>query len=82
MSSAADTKTDVANLGDRLRYQLAARLFALVFLPAGRIDWTPGWIFVAVLVAVFGLSALLLARVNPMISALAAGSRQAVRNGT
>lgn len=41
-------------------------LVALVFLPVGRIDWTPGWIFIAVLVAVFGLSALLLARVNPM----------------
>jgi len=42
-------------------------LVALVFLPVGRIDWAPGWIFVAVLVAVFGLSALLLARVNPML---------------
>ena len=42
-------------------------LVALVFLPVGRIDWTPGWIFIAVLVAVFGLSALLLARVNPML---------------
>ncbi len=42
-------------------------LVALVFLPAGRIGWTPGWVFVAVVVAAFGLSALLLARVNPMI---------------
>ncbi|MBO0735638.1 MAG: isoprenylcysteine carboxylmethyltransferase family protein [Alphaproteobacteria bacterium] len=42
-------------------------LVALVFLPVGRIDWAPGWIFIAVLAAVFGLSALLLARVNPMI---------------
>jgi len=42
-------------------------LVALVFLPVGRIDWTPGWIFIAVLVAAFGVSALLLARVNPMI---------------
>ena len=42
-------------------------LVALIFLPAGRIDWTPGWIFVAVLLAAFGLSALLLARINPMI---------------
>jgi hypothetical protein len=42
-------------------------LVALVFLPAGRIDWTPGWIFIAVLVAIFGLSALLLACLNPMI---------------
>lgn len=42
-------------------------LVALVFLPAGRIDWIPGWVFIAVLVALFGLSALLLARVNPII---------------
>jgi protein-S-isoprenylcysteine O-methyltransferase Ste14 len=42
-------------------------LVALVFLPVGRIDWTPGWIFITVLVATFGLSALLLARVNPVI---------------
>jgi protein-S-isoprenylcysteine O-methyltransferase Ste14 len=42
-------------------------LIALVFLPAGRIDWRPGWIFVAVLVVSFGLSALVIARVNPVI---------------
>lgn len=42
-------------------------LVALVFLPVGRIDWPPGWIFIAVVVAAFGLSALLLARVNPII---------------
>jgi len=42
-------------------------LVALVFLPAGRIGWPPGWIFVAVLVGSLGLSALLLARVNPVI---------------
>jgi protein-S-isoprenylcysteine O-methyltransferase Ste14 len=42
-------------------------LVALVFLPVGGIDWTPGWLFIAVLVAAFGLSALLLARVNPVI---------------
>jgi protein-S-isoprenylcysteine O-methyltransferase Ste14 len=40
---------------------------ALVFIPAGRIDWLAGWIFVVVLVAAFGLSALLLMRVNPII---------------
>ena len=27
-------------------------------------DWTAGWVFIAVLVAAFGLSALLLARAN------------------
>jgi protein-S-isoprenylcysteine O-methyltransferase Ste14 len=42
-------------------------LLALVFLPAGRIDWIPGWLFIAVVVAAFGLSALLLARINPVI---------------
>ena len=42
-------------------------LAALVLLPAGRIDWAAGRIFIAVLVAAFGLSALLLARANPMI---------------
>jgi hypothetical protein len=41
-------------------------LVALVFLPVGRIDWTPGWAFIAVLV-VAGPSALLLAQVNPLI---------------
>ncbi|WP_233282770.1 methyltransferase family protein [Agrobacterium tumefaciens] len=42
-------------------------LVALVFLPAGRINWCPGWIFVVVVVVSFGLSALVLARVNPVI---------------
>jgi protein-S-isoprenylcysteine O-methyltransferase Ste14 len=42
-------------------------LLALVFLAPGRLDWIPGWVFIAVLVAAFGFSALLLARVNPMI---------------
>jgi protein-S-isoprenylcysteine O-methyltransferase Ste14 len=39
----------------------------LVFLPAGRINWCPGWIFVVVVVVSFALSALVLARVNPVI---------------
>jgi protein-S-isoprenylcysteine O-methyltransferase Ste14 len=42
-------------------------LVALVFLPVGRIDWTPGWVFLAVVGAAFVFSALLLARVNPVI---------------
>ena len=42
-------------------------LIALVFLPVGLLDWKPGWIFVAFLVAAFGASALILARVNPSI---------------
>lgn len=42
-------------------------LVALVFLPVGKIGWGSGWIFVAVLVGAFGLSALLIARLSPMI---------------
>ena len=42
-------------------------LLLLIFLPAGSIAWKPGWAFVAVLVIAFGASALVLARVNPMI---------------
>ena len=45
----------------------ALGLIALVFLPVGRLDWKPGWIFVAFQVAGFGASALVLARVNPSI---------------
>ena len=30
-------------------------LIALIFLPAGRIDWRPGWIFVVVVAVSFGL---------------------------
>lgn len=46
---------------------LPVALLALIFLPAGSITWGPGWVFVAVLVAAFGISALVLARVNPII---------------
>jgi protein-S-isoprenylcysteine O-methyltransferase Ste14 len=42
-------------------------LITLVFLPVGRLDWKPGWIFIAFLVAAFGTSFLILARVNPSI---------------
>ena len=42
-------------------------LIALVFLPVGRLDWKPGWIFIAFLVAAFGGSTLIVARVNPSI---------------
>jgi protein-S-isoprenylcysteine O-methyltransferase Ste14 len=55
------TKALVSAIGSPLA------LVALVFVPAGRIGWSCGWIFVAVLVVAFGFSALLLARVNPMI---------------
>jgi protein-S-isoprenylcysteine O-methyltransferase Ste14 len=42
-------------------------LIALVFLPVGRLEWKPGWIFIAFLVAAFGASYLIVARVNPTI---------------
>ena len=46
---------------------LPLSLLGLIFLPAGTIAWRPGWIFLAVLILGFGTSALVLARVNPMI---------------
>jgi hypothetical protein len=42
-------------------------LLALIFLPAGSLAWLPGWRFVAVTVAAFSVSALVMARVNPVI---------------
>jgi protein-S-isoprenylcysteine O-methyltransferase Ste14 len=42
-------------------------LLALIFGPAGRIDWAPGWIFLTVLAAAFGASTLVIAKVNPVI---------------
>jgi protein-S-isoprenylcysteine O-methyltransferase Ste14 len=42
-------------------------LFGLLFLPAGTIGWRSGWVFVAALALAFGASALVLARVNPVI---------------
>jgi protein-S-isoprenylcysteine O-methyltransferase Ste14 len=46
---------------------LPIALLALIFLPAGSLGWRPGWLFVIVLVLAFGASALVLARVNPII---------------
>lgn len=46
---------------------LPLSLVGLIFLPAGTITWSPGWIFLAVLILGFGTSALVLARVNPVI---------------
>ena len=67
MPSDADPKPMSRTAAILYAIGLPLALVALVFLPSGRIDWAPGWIFIAVLVAAFGLSALLLARVNPMI---------------
>jgi len=55
--------------GKALGYAIGSplSLLALVFLPAGSIGWWPGWIFLAVVLLAFGLSALVLVRVNPII---------------
>jgi protein-S-isoprenylcysteine O-methyltransferase Ste14 len=46
---------------------LPLSLLGLIVLPAGTIAWRPGWMFLAVMMAGFGTSALVLARVNPTI---------------
>lgn len=46
---------------------LPLALLLLIFLPAGTIAWWPGWIFIAVLSVGFGVSALVLVRINPVI---------------
>ena len=67
MNAAVDPKPMSRAMALFYGISLPLMLVALVFLPAGRIDWRPGWIFIAILIAAFGLSALLLAWVNPMI---------------
>lgn len=46
---------------------LPVALLALVFVPVGRLDWWPGWRFAGFLVIAWGIAALILARVNPII---------------
>jgi protein-S-isoprenylcysteine O-methyltransferase Ste14 len=46
---------------------LPLALLVLIFLPAGTLGWPNGWVFVIVLILAFGASALVLARVNPVI---------------
>ncbi|MBN9441300.1 isoprenylcysteine carboxylmethyltransferase family protein [Bosea sp. (in: a-proteobacteria)] len=46
---------------------LPLALFALLFLPAGDLRWRPGWLLIGFLVLAFGLSVLILLRVNPLI---------------
>lgn len=46
---------------------LPLALLALVFLPVGRIGWAPGWVFIGFVVIAYGISALVLWRVNPAI---------------
>jgi protein-S-isoprenylcysteine O-methyltransferase Ste14 len=42
-------------------------LFVLVFLPAGRLDWLPGWVFIAFLAVSYAIAILIMLRVNPAI---------------
>lgn len=67
MTSAIDPKP--MSRTTAILYAIGSPLFlvALVFVPAGRIDWIPGWIFIAVLVGALGFSALLMTRLNPII---------------
>ncbi len=67
MTSAADPKPMSRTAAILYGITLPLGLAGLLFLPAGRIHWPAGWIFTAIVVAAFGFSALLLARVNPMI---------------
>ncbi|MDK4715709.1 isoprenylcysteine carboxylmethyltransferase family protein [Rhizobium sp. CNPSo 4039] len=46
---------------------LPLALLALVFLPVGRLDWRPGWVFIVFLVVVYGIAILIMQRVNPAI---------------
>lgn len=46
---------------------LPAALLVLVFLPVGRLDWSPGWFFIGFLVLTYAASALVLRYVNPVI---------------
>jgi protein-S-isoprenylcysteine O-methyltransferase Ste14 len=54
-------------------------LALLLFVPAGSIAWTRGWLFLSVLIAVLGAAALSLWRINPEI--FVARSR-IIREGT
>lgn len=60
---------DAISRGKAIAYSvgLPLSLLLLIFLPAGTLTWMPGWVFVVVLVLAFGASALMLARVNPVI---------------
>jgi hypothetical protein len=57
MTSAVDPKPMSRTAAILYAIGLPLALVALVFLPAGRIDWLPGWIFIAVLVGTLLLGA-------------------------
>ena len=51
---------------------------ALIFWPAGRLDWPAGWIYMAIVTANFTVNILYLRRVNPVLI----GARSRVGPGT
>jgi protein-S-isoprenylcysteine O-methyltransferase Ste14 len=53
-------------------------LALLLFVPAGRLDWTGGWLFLLALIAAFCVTALYLWRVNPEIFV----ARSRIQEGT
>jgi protein-S-isoprenylcysteine O-methyltransferase Ste14 len=53
-------------------------LVLLLFVPAGSISWGRGWLFLLVLVTVFGISAVYVWRINPEIFA----ARSRIQPGT
>ncbi|GAC1044833.1 methyltransferase [Rhizobium sp. No.120] len=46
---------------------LPLALLVMIFLPAGHLDWWPGWAFIIFLVVVYGIALLIMRRVNPVI---------------
>jgi protein-S-isoprenylcysteine O-methyltransferase Ste14 len=71
MSSGDDSKQVIPRSDrGRIARQLAATLFILpllLFLPAGTLAWTDGWLFLVILILTGTLAALYLLRVNPEI---------------
>ncbi len=55
--------------GGKIAYAigLPLGLIMLVFLPIGRLDWVPGWVFIGFLFVTYGIAASVLLRVNPAI---------------
>ena len=65
----APREPDAMSRGAAIGYAigLPLGLLVLIFLPAGSIGWGAGWRLLAVLGLAYGVSALVIARVNPVI---------------
>lgn len=63
------TEPEPMSRGKAISYAigLPLGLLALVFLPVGRLDWRPGWVFIVFLLVIYGIAILVMRRVNPMI---------------